>query len=261
MTLPDYPPYFWYTAIAAVTLVGIAKAGFGGGVGVVATPLLALTIPVPEAAALLLPLLIIMDLFSLYFYRSRFDRASLNLLLPAALVGIALGAFFFSYFSDNERILKIGIGVIALLFLLFQAGRAIIFGVLEKYHPPLAVGLLLGVISGFGSTLAHVGGPPANMYLLPKKLPRDLFVGTNVILFTILNLVKLIPYSYLGLLRVGNITTMLVLTPLCFVGVWLGLYLNRRFTDYWFNWFVYSLLLMTGLELVSGKNILDLFVR
>jgi hypothetical protein len=250
--LPDYPQFFWLTAIMAVTLVGIDKAGFGGGLGVIATPLLALTIPVPEAAALLLPLLIITDLFSVYHYRHRFDRSSLILLLPAALVGIALGTLFFDYFSDNERVLKVGIGLIALLFVLFQATRALIFGVLEKYQPPAIVGVLLGGISGFTSTLAHVGGPPASMYLLPQKFPRDLFVGTTVILFTILNAVKLIPYSYLGLLRVGNLTTILVLSPLCYMGVRLGIYLNKRFSDFWFNWLIYALLFLTGLKLILG---------
>ena len=54
---PDYPPEFWATAAIAVLLIGIAKGGFGGGPGLLATPLMALTIPVSEAAALLLPLL------------------------------------------------------------------------------------------------------------------------------------------------------------------------------------------------------------
>ena len=90
MTIPDYPTLFWISAILALLLVGIGKAGFGGGVGLVATPLMALTIPVADAAALLLPLLIIMDMFSIYHYYGEYDRTSIRLLLPAAVFLVAL---------------------------------------------------------------------------------------------------------------------------------------------------------------------------
>ncbi len=130
-------------------------------------------------------------------------------------------------------------------------------GAVATKQLPFAVGVVLGTLAGFISTLAHAGGPPVTIYLLPQKLPRQLFVGTTVIFFTVVNLIKLIPYSLLGLIRVGNLSTTLLLTPLCFLGVWLGLWLNQRFSDIWFNRLVYSLLLLTGIQLVSGQNILN----
>jgi hypothetical protein len=114
----------------------------------------------------------------------------------------------------------------------------------------------MGAISGFTSTLAHAGGPPVAMYLLPQKFPRDLFVGTTVIYFAVVNLVKLIPYHTLGLLRVGDLATIMILAPLTYVGVRLGIYLNRRFTDLWFNRLVYTILFLTGVQLVLGKNMI-----
>ena len=257
--IPNYPPYFWITAAAAVILVGIAKAGFGGGVGVIATPLLALTIPVADAAALLLPLLIIVDLISVRHYYKIYDPESLKILLPSAIVGIFIGALFFGIFSHNEGILRIGIGVLSLVFVIYQIGRSLLLGKLSQRRPPTAAGLALGSLAGFSSTLAHAGGPPASIYLLPQGLPRTVFVGTSVLFFTILNLIKLIPYSLLGLLKVGNITTILILAPLCYVGVRLGLFLNKRFTDLWFNRFIYTLLFFTGLELITGKSLISLF--
>ncbi len=251
---------FWVTAVLAIVLIGVAKAGFGGGVGVIATPLMALTISVTDAAALLLPLLIIADIFSLRHYWHTYDPSSIQRMLPGALVGILLGALFFGYFSDNERVLKFGIGVLALLFVAYQAGRSLLLGALTKAQPPAIAGVLLGAAAGFTSTLAHAGGPPATIYLLPQRLPRDVFVGTNVIFFSALNLIKLIPYAYLGLLQVGNLTTILLLSPLAYVGVRLGVYLNRRFSDRWFNRFVYTLLFLTGVELVLGRNLLDLLL-
>lgn len=254
--IPDYPPAFWLCAVAAVIIFGIAKAGFGSGIGIVATPLLSLTIPVSDAVALLLPLLIITDIFSVNHYRMHFNRRSIKLLLPGALLGIVIGALFFSFFRGNERILRFAIGVLALWFVSFQVFRAMILGALEKRRPRAAEGILMGAISGFTSTLAHAGGPPVAMYLLPQRLPRDLFVGTTVIYFAVVNLVKLIPYHTLGLLRVENLVTIMILAPLTYVGVRMGIYLNRRFTDLWFNRVVYTILFLTGVQLVLGKNMI-----
>lgn len=247
---------FWVTAVLAIILVGVSKAGFGGGVGAIATPLLALTISVADAAALLLPLLIVADLFSLRHYWNIYDARSLRLMIPGGVVGIALGALFFGYFSDNEQVLKVGLGIISLVFVVYQALRALILGALTRAKPPAVAGVALGAAAGFTSTLAHAGGPPATIYLLPQQLPRHIFVGTNVIFFFVLNLVKLVPYWFLGLLRVGNLTTILLLSPLAYVGVALGVYLNRRFSDRWFNRLIYGLLLLTGIELVTGRSLI-----
>ncbi len=252
LTLPEHSIAFWICAVSAVTLVGIAKAGFGGGVGVVATPILALTLPVTDAAALLLPLLICCDLFSVIHYRTNFDRRSISLLLPGALIGITVGALAFGYFQGNERILKIGIGALSLSFVLYQALRKVIEGALKRHTPSIFEGVLMGAVSGFTSTLAHAGGPPIAIYLLPQKLPRGLFVGTTVIFFAAINAVKLIPYQYLGLLKMGNLLTILLLSPLTFVGVKLGIYLNQRFSDLWFNRVVYAILFITGWKLILG---------
>ncbi len=250
--LPDYPPYFWAAAITAVLIVGIAKAGFGGGIGFVATPLIALTISVADAAALLLPLLIVVDFLSLRHYRGVYDRPTLKLLLPSAILGVFLGALFFNGMRDNEDVLRRALGLLAVLFVIYQVGRTALLGALEGRRPGRPVGIFLGVLSGFGSTLAHAGGPPATMYLLPQKLPRRLFAGTTVWFFTAVNLVKLVPYSVLGLLRLGNLTTILLLIPVGFIGVRLGIYLNRNFDELWFNRVIYLFLFLTGVQLLSG---------
>ncbi len=248
------------TASLAVVLVGIAASALAAALALwQRRRLMALTISVTDAAAILLPLLIVADIFSVRHYYNIFDKRSLLYMIPGAVIGIALGALFFGYFDDNERILKIGLGVLALAFVAYQLGRSLLTGVMAKSRPSGTLGVIMGAAAGFTSTLAHAGGPPATIYLLPQKLPRDIFVGTNVIFFATINLVKLVPYSYLGLLRVGNLTTILILAPLAVVGVWLGVRLNRRFSEKWFNRLVYTLLCLTGIELVSGTSVINLF--
>lgn len=250
--LPAYPPGFWFAAAAAVILLGIAKAGFGGGAGVIGTPLMALTIPVGEAVALLLPLLMLCDLFSVWHYRSTFHRRSVRFLLPGAVLGIAAGTAFFGFFLGNQQILRVGVGVLALAFVGFHVLRSLAGRVLEARHPHAAEGVFWGTLAGFTSTLAHAGGPPVAVYLLPQRLERHLFVGTTVILFAAINWMKVPSYVWLDLYHVGNLLTVVVLAPLTFVGVRLGIFLNRRFTDRWFNRVVYVILLLTGIRLVSA---------
>ena len=257
--LPAYPMEFWVAALVAVILVGISKGGFGSGIGVAATPIIALTISAADAAALLLPLLIVADIFAVRQYYRRFNKTNLIQLTTGALIGIAIGWFYFGYFSNNERILKLGIGLLALAFVVFQLGRTYLLGALAERKPRKGEGVFWGIVAGFVSTLAHVGSPPVLIHLLPQKLTRDVFVGTMVIFFMIMNLVKLGPYAQLGLLRIGNLTTILVLSPVAYVGVKMGVALNRRFNDVWFNRVIYFALMITAIQLIAGRSIVHLF--
>lgn len=254
MILPDYPMLFWVSAVAAVIFLGISKAGFGGGAGFLATPLMSLFIPVADAAALLLVLLIIIDFVMLPHYRHHYHRPSLKVLLIGAMFGILGGAFLFTAFSENERVLRIFIGVIALAYVVYYSfGLSKRFNIGEsRYFTP--IGITAGIAAGFTSTLAHAGGPPATIFLLPQQHSKQVFVGTMAILFTIVNLTKLIPYSFLGLIRVGNLMTILLLAPFCFIGARIGIYLNNRFDPVWFTRIIYILLFVTGLQLLIGQN-------
>ena len=248
----------WVVASLAVLLVGVSKAGFAGGVGVIATPLLGTVMPLVEAAALLLPLLIVVDTMNVYQYRGEWDRPNLRLTLPAALVGIVAGSFFIRQFADRERVLQIAIGAIVLGFLLYQLTRRLFGGQLKAYRAPQPIGVTLGAMSGFTSTLAHVGGPLIAIYLLPQKMANSTYVATTTLFFFVVNTVKLLPYALLGLLTVGNLWVTLLLTPLAFFGVRVGFWLNRRFDPAVFQNVIYVLLLLTGVQLVSGRSLLSL---
>ena len=257
--LDQYSLLFWISAIAGVFMVGIAKSGFGGGVGAVATPLVALTIPVADAAAILLPILIVADFFSSRHYFKDADWGLLRFLLPWASFGILIGWLFFQRFSDNEPVLKFGIGLISILFVLYQMFGALFIKKEDRWIPTNRFGMVMGGIAGFTSTLAHVGGPPLAIYLLLKQIPRKVYVGTIVLFFTIVNLIKLIPYGWLGLLRVGNIGVTLVLLPFVVIGVQVGAWLNGKIDEVWFNRIIYALLFVTGVQLIIGQSLISLF--
>ncbi len=249
MTLLHYPAVFWAAAIAAVLLLGISKAGFAGGVGTLATPLVALTITVAEAAATLLPLLIITDILALFYYRRNFDRRSMKVLIPGALVGIFAGSLFFRSFTGKDDVLRIGIGTVALLFVVFQVAREFIFGRI-KHAPGVIEGVAMGAATGFTSTISHAGGPPLAIYLLPQRFPKHIYVGTTAVFFAVTNALKLVPYTALGLLKVSSASTVVMLAPFCFIGVKLGVWLNRRVSEVWFMRLVYAILFLSGIQLI-----------
>lgn len=253
--LPAYPGAFWLAAAVAVLLMGISKAGFGAGIGIAATPVIALTISAADAAAVLLPLLIVADILALRQHRWQFDKPNYIQLAGGALIGIAIGWFFFGYFSHNERMLKMGLGILALAFVVFQLVRGALLGALTRRTPRPIEGVFWGTLAGFLSTLAHAGGPPILMHLMPQKLPKQIFVSTTVLFFFTVNVVKLIPYGQLGLLRVGNLTAIVLLSPLAYVGVKIGIALHRRFSDQWFTRVIYFGLTLTAIQLIAGRSI------
>jgi uncharacterized membrane protein YfcA len=166
-------------------------------------------------------------------------------LLPAGLVGVFIGTFTFRYLSDAH--IRILIGLIAVVFALYfflKKKETVVRG------PDPIRGSLWGVIAGFVSFGVHAGGPPANVYLLPQRLDKSIFVGTMVVLFTTLNFVKLVPYALLGQLSTDNMLTSLILAPLAPAGVWLGLRLHHVVSERWFYPLCYLFLLVTGVKLL-----------
>lgn len=250
------PTVFWTVAIGAMIVLGITKSGFVGG-ALITTPLLAMIMPVAEAAALMLPILLIIDISNLRHYRHDYDRQIFRLLLPAALVGVAVGGLFFSVFADNDRILKLGVGLLGTGFLLYQGWRSRQQGAQDTYRMPDWAGRMLGAAGGFTSTLAHAGGPPFMVYLAPQQLQPPVFVGTIAYLFFFVNLFKLIPYGLLGLLQIGNVRNTLLLLPAVLAGIVFGHWLNGRISHAAFQLFLYVVIALMSVQLIIGRNLLD----
>lgn len=239
-------PLFYLAAIPAVLITGIAKGGFGTGAGLLAVPLMALTVAPLQAAAVMLPILCLMDLVSLWAYRGRFDGRSLRLLLPAALAGIGIG--WLTAGLMNDRVIRLIVGVVAIVFALDHwVGRR---AAAEPKAPNAVKGGFWAAVSGFTSFIAHAGGPPLSVYLLPLKLDKTVFVGTTVIFFAVVNYVKLIPYTWLGQFSTANLVTSLVLAPLAPLGIGLGIWLHRRTSPVWFYRLSYLMIFVIGLKLV-----------
>ena len=241
-------PWFYAVAVPAVLLMGLSKSGFGAGFGSLAVPIMALAIPVPQAAAIMLPLLAVMDALGVAAYVKHFDRSLIRLLLPAGLIGTGVGTALFGVLSPQTVA-----GVVGALTLLFLAQRLFFPPRADSPPPPRWLGWLLGVASGFTSFVAHAGGPPVSAYVLPLRLPPVTFAATMAVFFAAVNASKWIPYAWLGLIDLRNMATALVLMPLAPLGVWMGVRLVHRVSVAWFYRLVYGGMVLTGVKLVGDS--------
>jgi uncharacterized membrane protein YfcA len=232
-------------SIPAVLLYGIAKGGFGGAIAVISVPAMALVMPPTQAAAILLPILVVMDALVVKVYWGVFDRRALWLLLPGALLGIGIG--YLSAEAMNEHYMRILIGVLSLVF-----GMQSLFGLKSfagSEHHPVSAGLF-GALAGFTSFSIHAGGPPFTMYLMPKQLTPLLFAGTAGIFFAVVNVVKLVPFYALGQFTTDNLLYSLVLVPLAPLGVKLGHVLVRGSTPSFYYSVTSFCLVLVGAKLL-----------
>ncbi|NOX68199.1 MAG: sulfite exporter TauE/SafE family protein [Gammaproteobacteria bacterium] len=241
-------PLFYAATVPAILIFGISKGGFGGGLGVLAIPLMALVMSPLQAAAILLPILCLMDLFGLWAYRGKWIATELRILVPASLLGIGVGTLLFEYMSP--AVVRLLLGIVALSFTL-QYWLVHNFRRETKHSVyPASVGILAAGAAGFTSFIAHAGAPPLNMYLLRRGMDRSRFVGTSVVFFAVVNYVKLVPYAWLGQFDRSNLYTALVLSPLAPIGIGAGVWLHNRVSDRFFFRFVYVLLFVVGIKLI-----------
>jgi uncharacterized membrane protein YfcA len=238
-------PWFYAAAIPAVLLMGLSKSGFLMGFGSLATPLLALAVPVPQAAAIMLPLLLVMDATGVQqLWRER-DREMLRLMLPAGLLGTVIGTLLFGLVPS-----KTVAGVVGAITLLFLAQRLVFPPRRDAPPPGRAAGFVLTTLGGFTSFVAHAGGPPIQAYVLPLKMDPVRLTATLAVLMGAINLSKWIPYAWLGLLDARNLATSLVLVPLAPLGVWAGVWAARRIEPKWFYALAYVGMAATGAKLL-----------
>jgi hypothetical protein len=104
--------------------------------------------------------------------------------------------------------------------------------------------------AGFTSQVAHAGGPPFQIYVLPRRLPRDAFIGTSAIFFAVVNWMKVPAYFALGAFTPKVLATAGVLLPLAIASTWAGVWLVRRVPAEGFYKVIYVLLVAVGGKLV-----------
>ncbi|MFA7413484.1 MAG: sulfite exporter TauE/SafE family protein [Rhizobium sp.] len=247
--LPDIQ--FFAAAVPAVALVGLSKGGLGGALALIGVPMMAMVVPPLQAAAIFLPILLVMDAVALWAWRKYNNRATLLALLPGAVIGIALGWATSTYVSaDAMRLILGGVALIfAIRYFVDTFGPKAGTDHLPGAERPVA-GTIWGTLSGYASFVAHAGGPPFQIYVLPLKLDPRTYTGTSTRFFAILNAIKVIPYFALGELDSTNLVLSASLLPVALVSTLIGARIVHRLRPAVFYPLMYVMVLLAALKLI-----------
>lgn len=256
-SLVEFIPYssggvgFYIASFSVFFVISFLKGTSGGGFGILAVPIMALFIPVVDATVIAAPLFCLMDIFAINAYPPKtWDKDNLKIIVPACLGGILVGGILLD--TLNTVAIELLVATIAVVF----AGKWFIERLLKKPVPPrtranAVKGIFWGMVSGFTSVLAHSGGPPISVYLLPQRLDKTIFAGTNVVFFMVGNYFKILPFIFLGLITAKTGIASLLIAPI----VPLGIFAGKRFHDVLSQEIIYrvcyGLILIVGLKLAG----------
>lgn len=242
-SLPD--PTLAAACLAAVVLAGLSKGGLSG-IGTLSTPILALVMPPVQAAAVMLPILIMQDTVGLFAYRRTVDWTLIRGIVPGAVLGIFLAYLLAAHLAEGA--VSLAIGIVAICFAGLNVARR---NVAIRAAPGALAGWFWGVVAGFASTVAHAGGPPFQIYALRRRLPRDLFVGSSIVFFATINWIKVAPFVALGQLTWPSLRVSLLLAPVAVASTFAGIWIVRRIDPERFFVIIHLLLAAVGVKLVA----------
>ena len=220
-------PWFYAAAIPAVVFVGLSKGGLGG-LGQLGVPFLALVVSPVQSAAIMLPILIVMDMVSLWSWRGFRDMATLKIMLPGAMLGIFIGYLTARIVSDDAVTLIVG------LIGLWFAIRSILPNKAQR---------------GPGNAHNAPAGAPYQIYTMPLKQDPKLYTGTSTVFFAIVNAVKLIPYFALGQFDATNLSLSAVMFPLAVISTMAGAWIVARMRAEIFYPYMIGMLLLVSAKL------------
>lgn len=213
--------------IIAILIIGLSKGGVGAALPVaLVLPMLSLVLDPKEAVPLMVPFLVIADVFALRIYWGKWTLPIIRQTLPAAVIGVVVGGVLLS--AIDATLLRVLIGIFTLTIVAYRLLADRLKSV--AYRPRAWHGTLAGGASGLASTMANAGGPIYVPYLLLQSLEPVPFIGTSTLFFAVLNMLKIPVFWQQGLLDPQTVLQFAWAIPLLPLGVWLG----RRIVD-WFD--------------------------
>jgi len=237
---------FFLCVVPAIIIFGIAKSGLGGSIALISIPLMTVVMPLGQALAVILPILILSDFIAAYRFRKEFDLNTLKLIIPFSAIGIFVGSVTFSFFSED--LLKFIIGLMGFFF----SAHYFLFRKNEKIpiKKSFLKGSICSAVAGFTSFCVHAGGTPTSIYLLPLRMKKEIYVGTRVIFFTFVNLIKFPFYLNLSMITPDSFKQSMILFPLSIVGILIGYQILKHIEEDVFYNIIYVLILITSSRLI-----------
>ncbi|MBC8421005.1 MAG: sulfite exporter TauE/SafE family protein [Desulfobacterales bacterium] len=244
-------------AIIAIAAIGSAviKNGVGVGAGIFMLPFLSLVLPAKVALGLGAPIMLVSDIAGVVYYWKEWDKRELLLLLPPAVLGVVVGASMIKVIPNElfrfwVGLFAIGFSSYQLLKLIQSRPEASAGWVKRVPKPKEAIPLFFGFVGGMASSVIHAGGLVMSFYLIQKSRDKRAFVGTFVLFFAIINLLKVFAYVSIDILNVEIVLLAAIISPLIILGGFWGNALNKRVSQKTFRAVVLALILVIGIGLL-----------
>ncbi|SDL70811.1 sulfite exporter TauE/SafE family protein [Sediminibacillus halophilus] len=215
----------WLIVILCSVFIGFAKAGIPS-LGILVVTVMMFVFPAKQSVGILVPMLIIGDIFAVTYYRRNVVWKYLISLLPWVLAGIVAGYFVLDHVSSRQ--LKPLVGSIVLSMVLLHVFRSKLG---ERFNQLLPESnwftVFMGVLGGFTTMVGNAAGGVMAVYLLVKGLPKQEFIGTGAWFFLCVNIIKVPFYISLGLITTDSALFNLYMTAAIIAGAFLGVYLLK----------------------------------
>lgn len=233
----------WSLITLSALLIGMSKVGVPG-VSMIVVPTLAIIFGGKQSTGVLLPILIMADVFGVVFYNRHAEWKHLLRALPWALSGLVLALWIGNLVNDEQfkRIIAITVFVSIGLMVWKDKGLKNTF-VPEKWW----FAAIMGVAGGFATMIGNVAGPVFAIYLLAMHLPKNSFIGTTAWFFAIVNLTKL-PLQIFAWQNI-NWETLLIdvlVFPFIALGAWIGIVVVKRIPEPTYRWLVIAITVISA---------------
>ena len=236
----------WVLICIGSFALGMSKAGIKG-LGIVMITILAIVFGARASTGILVPMLIVADIFAVWYYHRHAQWKYLILLLPWLLLGVLLGVWFGNKLSEQS--FKYGMSAIILigaLAMLWREYRPILDRPPRKWF-----GVSMGLLAGFATMIGNLAGAFANLYLLAMRLPKKHFIATGAWLFFIVNLFKL-PFHIWSwkTVTMDTVALNIRLLPAMFLGFIVGLVVVKYLSEKRFRQIVIVLMLIGAIAMI-----------
>ena len=237
----------WLWLIAAALLIGFSKTGIGG-VSMPVIPIIAGVFGGKASTGIILPMLIVGDVFALYYYNRHGEWVNIKKLLPWTIVGLMLGIIVGNYINDKQFKAIIAVSVFICLFVLVYTEKK---G--ESLNIPNKIWFyaLIGAGAGFTSMIGNAAGPLLTIYLLSMGFKKNSFLGTNAWFFFILNIFKIpLQIFFWHNISMSTLTLTVFMIPAIAIGATIGAIVIKRIKEKSFRYIIIGMTFIAAIRLL-----------
>ncbi|HPW63477.1 MAG TPA: sulfite exporter TauE/SafE family protein [Cyclobacteriaceae bacterium] len=233
--------------LCVALLTGMAKTGVHGA-GMLSVPLLANVFGGLLSSGVMLPMLVLADVFGVWYYHRHASWHHLKILFPWAAVGIVAGTITGTYINDQIFKMMMAITILVSVIIMLWLER---LGQPNKIPAHKSFAITTGIAGGFTSMVGNLAGSVMSVYLLSVRLPKNAFIGTTAWFFLVVNWFK-VPFHVFGWHTISWNTVWfdLTLLPLIMLGAWLGIIIVKALSETMYRWFIIIMTLVAAIGMV-----------